>query len=198
MHSIWNHRCRTNVLLTAIVAFVIYAFCFEPRQRGNATWDIDDLDITDLEQELDSYNPVHMVEYRSPLDENIFRPRTDLAAADMRRNNDVMADTIFSGRFNDLKVDLEDLPTGASSNAARFHRVWTMADRLIDRHGLWPSGDDRPEVKAMLEAMAIAPIVGVDVLDIGDYESGTADKWIATLIGGQKVVMKVVWLVGIS
>jgi hypothetical protein len=101
----------------------------------------------------------------------------------------------FSKHFNDLVIGLDDLPTGASSNAAKFHRVWTMADRLIDQKGLWPSGDDRPEVTAILEAMSVAPIVGVDILDIGDYESGTADKWIATLAGGQKVVMKLNWYV---
>ena len=194
MQSVCNHQCRTNILLAAIATFAVYALFIEPRHRGNIAFDIDNLDLADLEQELDSFNPVHLVEYRSPLDENIFRPRPDFAAADIRRN-DVIPDKMFSGRFNDLSVDLEDLPKSASSNAGRFHRVWTMADRLIDRHGLWPSGEDRPEVTAMLHAMAIAPIVGVDILDIGDYESGTADKWIATLIGGQKVVMKLDWLV---
>jgi len=57
---------------------------------------------------------------------------------------------------------------------------------------MWP---DTPEVDAILAALALAPIVGVDLLDIGEYESGTADKWVVTLNGGQKAVMKIVWLV---
>ena len=63
------------------------------------------------------------------------------------------------------------------------------ADRLIDYHEMLP---DTPEVDAILTALAHAPIVGVDLLDIGEYESGTADKWIVTLDGGQKAVMKIV------
>jgi len=55
---------------------------------------------------------------------------------------------------------------------------------------MWP---DTTEVDVILSALAHAPIVGVDVLDIGEYESGTADKWIVTLDGGQKAVMKIVW-----
>jgi len=57
---------------------------------------------------------------------------------------------------------------------------------------MWP---DTPEVDAILAALAHAPIVGIDLLDIGDYESGTADKWIVTLDGGQKAVMKLLWSV---
>lgn len=189
LSSCCSHRCRTNILLAAIASFAVYTLLFEPRRhRGDeSVIDVDDLDMVELEEELDCFNPVHLVEYRSPLDENIFRPR-----ADLRRHVDDDK-TIRPADVFELNIGLEDLPTGASSSAVKFHRVWTMADRLIDRNGLWPLGDDRPEVAAILEAMSLAPIVGVDVLDIGDYESGTADKWIATLTGGQKVVMKMIW-----
>ena len=123
----------------------------------------DTIDWAEIEQELDSANPVRIVSYKSPLDETIFEPR----------------------------VDDPTLPTTSPrSAAARYHRIWTAADHLIDRRQMWP---DTTEVDVILSALAHAPIVGVDVLDIGEYESGTADKWIVTLDGGQKAVMKIVW-----
>ena len=38
-----------------------------------------------------------------------------------------------------------------------------------------------------------APIVSVEVLDLDEYESGTAEKWVATLEGGQKAMIKIIW-----
>ena len=197
-----NHKCRTNFLLASIATFALYTLFVEPKIRSrsgkSSSLDLDGdvIDLAELEQELDCFNPVHVVEYRSPLDENIFKPRADLATLDRGHRINAEVDGVESlsvGRFNDFKAGIGKLPASASSTAVKFHRVWTMADRLIDSHGLWPNGEDRPEVTAILEAIAMAPIVGVDVLDIGDYESGTSDKWIATLVGGQKVVMKVEW-----
>ena len=131
----------------------------------NTTGSVDDtIDWAEIEQELDSSNPVHVVSYKSPLDETIFQPRKDETASPVPRS---------------------PKPPGA----VQYHRVWMAADRLIDYHEMWP---DTPEVDAILTALAHAPIVGVDLLDIGEYESGTADKWIVTLDGGQKAVMKIV------
>jgi len=132
----------------------------------------DTIDWVELEQELDSSNPVHIVSYSSPLDDTIFQPR----------NNDDDDDRHAAG----------SPPAPRHPKSVQYHAVWTAADRLISRRQMWP---DTPEVDAILEALAHAPIVGVDLLDIGEYESGTADKWIATLDGGQKAVMKIVRLV---
>jgi len=125
----------------------------------------DTIDWSDLEQELDSSNPVHVVSYKSPLDQSIFQLRQD--------------DTTFPTP-----------PARVHPLSARYQRVWETADRLVSADRMWP---DTAEVDAILEAMARAPIVAVDLLDIGEYESGTADKWIVTLDGGQKAVMKIVW-----
>ena len=125
----------------------------------------DTIDWAELEQELDSSNPVLVVSYKSPVD-----------------------DTIFQAWQDDHSV-----PTPLSHrHSLQYHRVWTLADQLIEHDQMWP---DTPEVDAILAALAHAPIVGIDLLDIGDYESGTADKWIVTLDGGQKAVMKLLWSV---
>ena len=126
----------------------------------------DTIDWSELEQELDSSNPVHIVSYQSPLDQTIFEPRED-----------------------DRAAAYSPPPAARHPKSAEYHRVWVAADRLIDRHEMWP---DAPEVDAVLAALAHAPIVDVDLLDIGEYESGTADKWIVTLDGGQRAVMKIV------
>lgn len=127
----------------------------------------DTIDWAEIEQELDSSNPVHVVTYKSPLDQSIFLPIADDSVP--------------------LSTPLRRHPKDV-----QYYGVWMVADRLIDHNRMWP---DTPEVDAVLEALAHAPIVGVDLLDIGEYESGTADKWIVTLDGRQKAVMKIVRLV---
>jgi len=66
------------------------------------------------------------------------------------------------------------------------------AEGLIDRHQMWP---DTREVDMIMHVLAHAPIIGVELLDTDEYESGTADKWIVTLDGRQKAVMKITWSV---
>jgi len=127
----------------------------------------DTIDWAELEQELDSSNPVHIVSYESPLDETIFQSHEDDHTPYVT-------------------------PPAIHPKSVLYHRVWMDANRLIDRHQMWP---DTPEVDAILNAMAHAPILGVDLLAIDDYESGTADKWIVALDGGQKAVMKIIRLV---
>lgn len=45
------------------------------------------------------------------------------------------------------------------------------------------------------QALATAPIVSVEALDLDldEYESGTAEKWVAMLEGGQKAMIKLTW-----
>jgi len=134
------------------------------------TGSVDDtIDWTDIEQELDSANPVQIVSYKSPLDQSIFQPRDD-------------------------EPILSIPPSPRHPSADKYHKVWTTADRLVERNRMWP---DSPDVDVILSAMAHAPIVGVDLLEVGEYERGTADKWIVTLDGGQKTVMKIVWFVSL-
>lgn len=159
----WSHRCRVNTLFAAILVLGAYALVFDT--HDDVTGSVDDtIDWVELEQELDSSNPVHIVSYKSPLDETIFQPHDD-------------------------EHTTHATPPARHPKSVQYHRVWMAANRLIDRHQMWP---DTPEVDAILDAMAHAPIVGVDLLDFGDYESGTADKWIVTLDGGQKAVMKII------
>ena len=62
-----------------------------------------------------------------------------------------------------------------------------MANSLMTVDHLWHEG---PEVDQILEALRTAPIVNVDVID-----SGTSEKWVVMLEGGQKAMMKLVWYV---
>ena len=52
---------------------------------------------------------------------------------------------------------------------------------------------DTPDVDVVLSSLATAKIVHVDVLDPEEYESGTSEKWVVTLEGGQKAMMKLSW-----
>ena len=54
---------------------------------------------------------------------------------------------------------------------------------------------DTPDVEAVLTALAEARIVHVGVLDPEEYESGTSEKWVVTLEGGQRAMMKLHWSV---
>ena len=73
MSTLWSHRCRTNLLVAGILLLGAYALVFDSH-RDVINGD-DAVDLTELEQELDSSNPVLIVSYKSPLDESIFRPR---------------------------------------------------------------------------------------------------------------------------
>lgn len=169
-----GHRWRTNILLLCIFTLATYMLFFD----NHATSTLDGLDLVDLaelEQEIDSGNPVRIVSYKSPLDENLFRPWTEEPKA-------------ATGWFNPRAVPVES----PAARAAKYHAIWAKADRMVTRKRLW---QDTKEVDEVTKALATARIVSVDVLDIGEYESGTAEKWIVTLEGGQKAAVKVIWSV---
>ena len=62
--------------------------------------------------------------------------------------------------------------------------------QVINMHELF---SDTPDVEGVLTALATARIVHVDVLNPGLFVSGTSEKWIVTLEGGQKAMMKIGW-----
>lgn len=72
-----------------------------------------------------------------------------------------------------------------------FREIWLWADSKINRDNLIPG--DEGGVDVVLNALATAPITHVGVLDIGDYESGTSQKWIVFLEGGQQAMLKIIW-----
>lgn len=71
-----------------------------------------------------------------------------------------------------------------------YHRLWMWADSKINGYQMF---DDNDDVLQILEALHSAPIVSADVYDVGTYESGTSEKWVITLLGGQKAMMKLIW-----
>ena len=80
-------------------------------------------------------------------------------------------------------------PGDQSSNS--YRRVWEKVDKAIRRSELFADGAFVDEV---LHAMEQAKVVKVELLTkMADYESGTSEKWVATLEGGQKAMMKIVW-----
>lgn len=170
-----GHRWRTNILLGCILTLATYMFFFD--NHATSTLDgLDDLvDLAELEQEIDSGNPVRIVSYKSPLDEDLFRPWTEGPKG-------------ATGWFNPAVETVES----PASRAARYHAIWAKADRMVTRKRLW---QDTKEVDEVVKALATARIVSVDVLDIGEYESGTAEKWVVSLEGGQKAAVKVIWSV---
>lgn len=72
-----------------------------------------------------------------------------------------------------------------------FREIWLWADSKLNRDSLIPG--DEGGVDVVLNALATAPITHVGILDIGDYESGTSQKWIGFLEGGQQIMLKIVW-----
>ena len=168
------HRMLTRVLLMSVILLAGYMVLFD----SSVVHDLEDLiDMDELEQELDSGNPVRIVSYKSPLDENLFRPWPEVNAG----VDSMLAEQLVRG--------VDNCHTGLNNakRVKKYNKLWKKADRMITRDGLWPNS---PDVDAILNALASACIVNVDVLDIGEYESGTGEKWLATLEGGQKAVMK--------
>lgn len=164
-----GYKWRTNFLLFCIVFLAIYMFFDVHSPDSYSLDDFDDIaDMAELEQEIDSGNPVRIVSYKSPLDEDLlFHPQ--------KQSPSPVSHSAFES---------------PAARAARFHTIWEKADRMVNRNQLWKESQAAEQV---LKALATARIVSVDILDIGEYESGTAEKWVVTLEGGQKAAVKVVW-----
>lgn len=168
-----GYKWRTNFLLFCIATLATYMFFDVHSPDPYSDDDYDNIvDMAELEQEVDSGNPVRIVSYKSPLNEDLlFRPRKQAAAPPPPA----------------IRPYLEE---STADRAARYHAIWDKADRMISNRQLWK---ESPAAEEVIRALATARIVSVDVLDIGEYESGTADKWVVTLEGGQKAAVKVVW-----
>ncbi|KAK2174925.1 hypothetical protein NP493_767g01026 [Ridgeia piscesae] len=54
----------------------------------------------------------------------------------------------------------------------------------------------KEDVDLVVDAMVRAQIVSVEAVDTQQYEGGTSEKWIVHLEGGQKAMMKLMWLLG--
>lgn len=166
-----GYKWRTNFLLFCIATLATYMFFDVHSPDPYSVDELDDtLDMAELEQEVDSGNPVRIVSYKSPLDEDLlFRPRKHAAAP---------------------PSVVHPYMESTADRAARYHAIWEKADRMVSNKQLWK---ESPAADEIIGALATARIVSVDVLDIGEYESGTAEKWVVTLEGGQKAAVKVVW-----
>ena len=95
------------------------------------------------------------------------------------RNNDVIEDQ-----------DVTNTHEEEIKRTKMYHDIWIEADRIINNREIF---QENSHVDKVLGAMRTARIVHIEVLDLGDYESGTSEKWVGVLEGGQKVMIKLLW-----
>ena len=75
----------------------------------------------------------------------------------------------------------------------QHHRTWMWAEQAITKNELFPDNID--DIDLVLDALMRAKIVSVDSFNTEQYESGTSEKWVIHLEGGQKAMMKLRWYV---
>ena len=88
--------CQTRLLLAAVLSLATYILLFDANVEQ-----IDDLDMVyldELEEEMDGGKPVRHATYKSPLDESIFTPRTEV------RNQLLAAAAVHASRRKDESV----------------------------------------------------------------------------------------------
>ncbi|ESN90529.1 hypothetical protein HELRODRAFT_108618, partial [Helobdella robusta] len=188
-----SSNIRTGVLLVMVVCILTYSMVID--FKGNI--DLDDfIDYEEIEQEMESYNPVQIVKYKSPIDERLFIPwppgvsYNEFEFKHSKNLNMLMGRQLEDG---DRQSKYQTCHNAKQSNerTKRFNQIWESADRMISRQGLWDP--ESAIYRDVLDALATACIVNVEVLDREEYESGTGDKWVVTLEGGQKAMLKIVW-----
>ncbi len=123
----------------------------------------------------------------------------DIAALERELENDKYIDSVTYKPPKADSIDQNPSPNNQHqilgdtyARTMKFHKIWAYANKAINIHELFA---DTPDVETVLEALATARIVSVDILDVDEdsYESGTAAKWVVVLEGGQKAMMKLVW-----
>lgn len=160
-------RWRRYLMMSCILSLTIYLVFLDP--SGSVNIPEGAINMDELEQELEIGRPVRYVSYKSPLSNHIYsRPWSNKSGYVTEHVNN----------------------KHAVSRMIQYSRLWTWADSVVTREELFP---EAPMVDDVIQALATAPIVHVDVLQTGDYESGTSEKWVVTLDGGQKAMMKIVW-----
>ena len=133
------------------------------------------IDIAEIEREIDGQQAdIQTVTYKS-----IFKDLFDR-----------LPQRSAQGQQQEPRKTKKDYRDAEFEEWMRYHRIWQWAADAISPTELWP---DVPEVDEVLHALETARIVNVDVLDIGGYESGTSEKWVIMLEGGQKAMMKLIW-----
>ena len=154
------------MMLLCVIGVASYLLVFDAPAYGYIPADA--INMEDLEQELELGRPVRIVAYKSPIDGQIY-------AIPVANKSQSSRDYIFEAHV---------------SRAHEYQRLWTWADEVISQTELFP---EAPEVDEIMNAMQTAKIVNVDLLNLGKYVSGTSEKWIVTMEGGQKAMMKLVW-----
>ncbi len=165
------NRVRTKVLLVGVLLLALYLFILDPSKEIDVPDHL--IDVDSLQQEVEIGTPVKLVSYKSPLDEKLF-----------------IRDADKPDKAPSPEADLK-----APETSPKHREAWLWADQAIGVTELFP---DAPEIDNVLTSLATAKIVNVDVLYMGDYESGTSEKWVATLEGGQRAMMKLLWYVHAS
>ena len=82
---------------------------------------------------------------------------------------------------------LETLEQYQVNTSIYYHDLWTKVNQNISRNNLYVDGI---HVEEILASLAKARIVYVEEPPFSDYERGTSEKWLVTLDGGQRAMMK--------
>ena len=159
----------TRLLLVAIGVLGTYLLAFEGRGRINL--DYEELDLAGIDIAIEQAKIPKIVTYQPP------------DAESMAKGAEDKADTADDG----VHVRKKNI-----SRTLKYHKIWSFANAVINIHEMFP---DTPDVEVVLDAMRTAQIVNVDKFDMKDEESGTSEKWLLHLEGGQKAVMKIEWWV---
>lgn len=154
---------RTNLLLLCIVSLGSYLLLVD--QSSHKANPDEFINMDELDVELERGNPVRIVSY---------------------------VEVMQNFQDNRSSESMSYANTGRDrSTTLQYHRTWMWADRAITRNELF--ADSREDVDMVMDAMMRAQIVSVESLDPLMYESGTSEKWIVHLEGGQKAMMKLMW-----
>jgi len=160
-------RWRRYVMMSCVLTLAIYLIFMDP--SGSVNIPEDAIDMDELEQQLEIGRPVRYVSYKSPLSDRIYAKPTSNKSG-------------FTYREHNSKLGI--------SGIIRYSKLWAWANSVVTHDELFPEEQMVDDVTAALHT---APIVHVDVMGSDNYESGTSEKWVVTLAGGQKAVLKIVW-----
>ncbi|CAD5119001.1 DgyrCDS7657 [Dimorphilus gyrociliatus] len=158
-----NYLTNSVLLFLCVLAF-IYVVLMRKPSLNNSPFD----DITNFEAEIENPKHARVVAYKH-------RNRIE----DKKLTETTSIDESVAP------------PIAEKKNVEHYREIWLWADAKITRDDLIPG--DEAGVDVVLNALATAPITHVGLLDIGSYESGTSQKWIIFLEGGQQAMMKLVW-----
>ena len=157
---------RRNLLALCITSLGVYLLFVD--QSSHVAIPDEFIEMDELESELEHGKSVKIVSYAEFMER--FRQNS---------SEDQIPSYIDSGKDR--------------QETMQHHRTWMWAEQAITRNELFPN--NRGDLDVVLDALVRAQIVSVDSFNTEQYESGTSEKWVIHLEGGQKAMMKLMWYV---